>query len=64
MLYHDGLHRGVGQESFQFWPLPIPAGANLGYSLHNRQVLALSVHKQAAQLISTSFLCSEEETRA
>jgi hypothetical protein len=44
MLHHDGLHRGVGQEFFQSWPLPIQAGANLGYSLHDREALALNVN--------------------
>src|SRR5215472_6933355 len=55
MLHHDGLHRGIGEESFQFWALPIQAAA-IGSTTGKRWLCAYT--NKRPNWASTSFLLS------
>jgi hypothetical protein len=64
MLDHDRLDLWVGQEFYELGAASIQAGTDLGHGLNSAQAMVVSVHDEAAQLCSKSFLWSDEETLA
>lgn len=50
MFDHDRLDLRVGQEFYELGAVSVPAGTDLGYGLHNRPAMVVSVNHQTAQL--------------